>query len=343
MREVPAEIVRRNAFTDDRLAIDVLRLRGGMETHERDHDGSEWDDAGMAGDHGTGTLSAAYRRPLFIAFALTFVYMVAEVVGGFAIGSLALLSDATHMGTDMLGLGMALAAVVLAQRKGSPHRTYGAYRLEVLAALANGVLLFAVAGWILFEAVQRWSDPPSVVGWQLGLVAAGGLLVNVVSFRLLRSGAKESINVKGAYVEVLGDLLGSIGVIVGALLISVTGWRYVDPILAVAVGAFIVPRTFGLMRQALRILMEAAPRGVDVAELEQKLADLPDVVATHDVHVWTITSGLDAATGHLVVANNAAGPRALAAATTLLHEDYGISHVTFQTETGEHADPSQPC
>ena len=220
----------------------------------------------MSGDHGLGLASAGgrHKRPLQIAFGLTLAYMVAEIIGGLVTGSLALLSDAAHMGTDVLGLGMALAAVHLASRPAASQRTWGTYRLEVLAALANGVLLFAVAGYILFEAWQRFSEPPEVAGVAVMILAAVGLTVNIVSFRLLRAGSAESLNVKGAYLEVLSDMLGSVGVIVAGAVVALTGWTYADPVIAAGIGLFILPRTYRLCAQAVRIIMEIAPPEVDV-------------------------------------------------------------------------------
>ncbi|NUS73410.1 MAG: cation transporter [Corynebacteriales bacterium] len=291
----------------------------------------------MGADHSHGINAASvgsrHRRPLFIAFALTVAYMVAEIIGGLITNSLALLSDAAHMGTDALGLGMALAAVLLAGRKGPPHRTFGLYRLEVLAALANALLLFGVAGYVLYEAYERWSDPPEVEALPMAFVALGGLVVNIISFRLLMAGAKESINVKGAYMEVLGDLLGSIGVLVGAIIIATTGWGYADPLIAGAIGLLILPRTFSLARQAIRILMEAAPKGIDVVDIKKQIQALPGVVDTHDLHVWTITSGLDAVAGHVVVADAASPTAVLSATQQLLREKYHLEHITIQTET----------
>ncbi len=204
----------------------------------------------MGTDHShTSATSAAgrHRKPLFIAFAITAAYMVVEFVVGFSVNSLALISDAAHMGTDVLGLGMALATITLATRPSTSQRTYGFYRLEVLAALANGILLFSVAGYVLFEAIQRFSDPPEVPGIPLMIVAVIGLIVNFISFRLLMAGSKESLNLKGAYLEVLGDLLGSVGVIVTAIVLVTTGWPYADPIIGVGIGLFILPRTWKLM------------------------------------------------------------------------------------------------
>ncbi|MGW8380252.1 cation diffusion facilitator family transporter [Streptomyces sp. ODS28] len=296
----------------------------------------------MGHDHGPGggSAGARHRGALVVAFVLTALYMVAELVGGIAFGSLALLSDAAHMGTDVLGLGMALAAITLAAREGPRQRTYGTYRLEVLAALANGVLLFAVAGYVLVEAVRRWGSPPEVPGLPLLLVAAGGLAVNLISFRLLYAGAKDSINLKGAYLEVLGDLLGSVAVIVGAGIIQLTGWRYVDPVLGVAIGLFILPRAGKLMAQAVRILMEAAPPGLDVAAVEAEIAALDGVAEVHDLHIWTVTSGMDSASGHVVPERGAHPEAVLDRVLRLLDDTYGISHATIQIEGPERRDRS---
>ena len=251
------------------------------------------------------TAGSRHRRPLLIAFALTATYMVVEFVAGYLFNSLALLSDAAHMGTDVLGLGMALAAITLAQRPATSQRTYGAYRLEVLAALANGILLFVVAGYVLYEAYQRLFDPVEVPGIPLLVVAVIGLVVNLISFRLLTAGSKESINLRGAYLEVLGDLLGSAGVIVAAVIIYTTGWTYADPLIGAAIGLFILPRTWKLTGQALRILMESAPPGLNVDEVKARMLALPGVAGVHDLHIWTVTSGMESATGHIVVAKYA--------------------------------------
>lgn len=294
----------------------------------------------MSGDHGLGLASAGgrHKRPLQAAFALTLTYMVAEVVGGLITGSLALLSDAAHMGTDVLGLGMALAAVHLASRPTSSQRTWGTYRLEVLAALANGVLLFGVAGYILFEAWQRFSDPPEVAGIAVLAVAAVGLAVNVVSFRLLRAGSKDSLNVKGAYLEVLSDMLGSVGVIAAGAVVAVTGWTYADPLIAAAIGVFILPRTWRLCAQAVRIIMEIAPPEVDVAEVGRRLGALPGVCGVHDLHLWTLTSGIEAASCHVVVADGADAHGVLDSVGDLLRDQYNVVHSTIQCETADHKD-----
>ena len=288
------------------------------------------------------TAGARHRRPLFIAFGLTASFMVVEVVAGLLFNSLALLSDAAHMGTDVLGLGMALAAITLAQRPATSDRSFGAYRLEVLAALANGVLLFGVAGYVLFEAVRRLSEPPEVPGTPILVVAVLGLIVNLISFRLLTAGSKESLNVRGAYLEVLADMLGSVGVIVAALIILTTGWPYADPLIGAGIGLFILPRTWKLSGQALRILMQSAPAGMDVEQVRERLLALPGVEGVHELHIWTLTSGMDTATGHVVVADGEDYHGVLDRVVALLEDDYGITHTTIQCEPAHHRKTATP-
>ncbi|MCI4658477.1 cation diffusion facilitator family transporter [Cryobacterium zhongshanensis] len=299
----------------------------------------------MGSEHShASAVSAAgrHRRPLLIAFALTAVYMVVEFVVGFSVNSLALISDAAHMGTDVLGLGMALAAITLASRRTTSQRTYGFYRLEVLAALANGILLFAVAGYVLFEAIQRFSDPPTVPGLPLLVVASIGLVINLISFRLLTAGSKESLNLKGAYLEVMGDLLGSVGVIVAAIILFTTGWPYADPIIGVGIGLFILPRTWKLTRQALRILMEVAPPNLNIDKIGAEIAELPGVAAVHDLHIWTITSGMESASGHVVVEPGTNYSDVLDSVVLLLRDRYHVSHATIQCEPADFAEAENP-
>lgn len=298
----------------------------------------------MIDNHPSGAYRSAagrHRRPLVIAFGLTAAYMVVEVVAGLLVGSLALLSDAGHMLTDVAGLGMALAAVQLAQGRRDPSHTYGLYRLEMLAALANAILLVAVAGYVLFEAYRRLTAPPEVLAVPLLVVAGVGLIVNIVCYRLLRSGAKESMNVRGAFLEVLADLIGSMGVIVAGLVLLITGWSYIDPIVGAGIGLLILPRAFRLGWEALRALLEIAPSGMDVQLIEGRLAALPGVAGLHDFHLWTLTSGLTAATGHLLIADGARPASVLQEATTLLRRDFGIEHVTLQCEPRGFEEPAQ--
>ncbi|WP_173079208.1 cation diffusion facilitator family transporter [Phytohabitans rumicis] len=293
---------------------------------------------GAGHDHGAVATRAGerHRGRLWAAFALLAAFMVIEAVAALLTGSLALLSDAGHMFTDVLGIGMALAAIYAASRAaGDPQRTFGLYRLEVLAALGNAVLLFGVAIYVLIESVRRFADPPEVPAGPMLVVAAAGLVANLVAFGLLRSGAKESLNVRGAYLEVLGDLLGSAGVIVAAAVIALTDWWYADPIVAVAVGLFILPRTWKLARAAVRILVQAAPEHVDVTAVQTRLAAVPGVCDVHDLHVWTLTSGMDVASAHLTLDPAAQVGPVLVAAREALHDDFDIAHATLQVEPAE--------
>ncbi|WP_433386847.1 cation diffusion facilitator family transporter [Micromonospora sp. KLBMP9576] len=293
---------------------------------------------GAGHDHHHGSVANAahrHRGRLWAAFGLLAGLMVVEAVAAFRTGSLALLSDAGHMFTDVLGIGMALAAISATRRAVTdPQRTFGLYRLEVLAALANAVLLSGVAVYVVIEAVRRFGDPPEVLAGPMLVVAVLGLLANIGAFALLRAGAKESINLQGAYLEVLGDLLGSLGVIGAALLIVTTGWWWADPLVAVAIGAFILPRTWRLARAALRILVQAAPEHLQVTAVHDRLAAVPGVAEVHDLHVWTLTSGMEVVSAHLSLAPDAEVGAVLAAARAALREDFQIAHATLQLEPG---------
>lgn len=297
----------------------------------------------MGQGHGHGHGSAAdavsasgrYLRRLVASFAILLAFFVLEAVVGFLASSLALLSDAGHMLTDVLGVGMALAAITAARRPVGDKRTFGLYRMEVLAALANAVLLFGVAGYILYESIARFQEPPEVAGLPMMLTAAAGLVANLVVFALLRQGANESLNVRGAYLEVLADTIGSVGVLIGGAVTWAFGWYLADPIVAVAVGLFVLPRTWKLARQALRILVQQAPEGVDVRELRADLAALPSVSEVHDLHVWTLTSGMEVASAHLTTGADADHGGVLIAAQRLLAERYQIDHATLQVEPAE--------
>ena len=290
---------------------------------------------GAGHDHGQQVLRAGekHRGRLWAAFALLAVFMVVEAVGAWLTGSLALLSDAGHMFTDVLGIGMALAAITAASKASRDgQRTFGLYRMEVLAALANAVLLFVVASYVVVEAVRRFDEPPEVLVGPMLVVAVAGLVANVVAFLLLRSGQKESLNVRGAYLEVLGDLLASVGVIVAAVVIALTDWWYADPIVAVAVGVFILPRTYKLGRAAVRVLVQAAPPHVDITEVRAGLLALNGVADVHDLHVWTLTSGMEVASAHLKLTAEADLGRVLSSARQVLQDRFEIEHATLQVE-----------
>ena len=278
-----------------------------------------------------------HLRPLAVSFGLVLGFMVVEAVTGALTGSLALISDAGHMATDALGLGMALAAIVAADKATTKNgRTYGLYRLEILAALANAFLLLAVAIYVLYESIQRLQDPPEVATTPMLIVAVAGLIVNLVAWRLLRQGAKESLNVKGAYFEVTADLAGSVGVIVAALIMITTGWAYADPLFAALIGLFILPRGWTLGSQALRILTQAAPHGLDLDALHADLLKIKDVIDVHDLHAWTLTSEMDVATVHLMTTKDTDPHPVLDQARDILHSQYNISHATLQVEPEDH-------
>ncbi len=290
-------------------------------------------------DHSHGSIRAGerYKGRLAWAFALLAVFMVVEVVAALATRSLALLSDAGHMLTDVLGLGMSLAAIHLATRGTERrHQTFGLYRLEILAALANAVLLCGVALYVLVEAILRLGDPPEVLAGPMLVVASLGLAANLVAFALLRDGAKESLNIEGAYLEVLADTVGSVGVILAAVLIQLSDWTWVDPAVAIAIALWILPRTIRLGARAARILVQAAPPGTDLDAIESALAHLDGVVDVHDLHVWTLTSDMEVASAHLMVRVGTDGHAVLDQARELLRDVHGIDHATLQIEPDDH-------
>ena len=277
--------------------------------------------------------SGKHVNKLWIAAGLGLVTFVLHVTVGLFTSSLALLSDSAHVFTDIFGIFMALAAILVAQRAARrPDRTFGMYRTEVFAALANAILLFAVAGWVLYEAASRFSDPPEVPGLPVAIVAVVGLAMNVIAFLMLRSGAKESINIRGAYLEVMADMVGSIGVLVSGLVTLAFGWRYADPVIGVAIGLFVLPRAFNLGRHAVRILLQQAPDRIDVTSIIEKINALPGVLDAHDLHVWTLTSGMEVASVHVTAVSDADPTTVLAATQTLLAEDFELGHATVQVE-----------
>lgn len=290
---------------------------------------------GAGHDHGAalaGSAAGRHRRRLIGALVLTLTYMAVEVIGGLLTGSLALLADAAHMLTDAGGLALALFAIRFAERPATPQKTYGYLRIEILSALANAVVLLLLTVYILYEAYRRFVDPPEIIGGPMLAVAVVGLIVNLISMRLLAGGSSESLNVKGAYFEVLADMLGSLGVIVAALIVMLTGWQLADPLIGAGIGLFIVPRTWQLLKQVTHILLEGTPPEVDVGLLERRLLDISGVNAVHDLHVWTITSGLDAMSCHVVVTDMADAGSVVNVARRLLAEEFGIDHTTIQLE-----------
>jgi cobalt-zinc-cadmium efflux system protein len=294
-------------------------------------------------DHQTESAAATSERRLTTVLVITGLYMLAEIVGGLMTGSLALLADSGHLLGDVLGLGMALAAIRFARRPATADRTYGFYRAEILAALANSISLILVATWILYAAWQRLTDPlVDISPVPMLLVASGGLLVTLVGVALLHAGARDSLNVRAAFLEVLGDLLGSIGTIIAAAIILETGWTPADAVISALIGLFMVPRAWTLLRSVVDVLLESTPGHLDTRQVEAAMRSVPGVDSIHDLHLWTITSGFDAMSGH-VLSTGRPSADVLHDLQTMLRDRFGIEHVTLQVEAEDHADDGACC
>ena len=290
-----------------------------------------------AGGHAHDHTAGANAKMLGWALALTSIYLVAEVVGAFVFNSLALLSDAAHMMTDVAALAIALVAIRVGQRPADDKRTFGYKRFEILAAAFNALLLFAVAIYILVEAIQRFREPEGVQSTGMLIVAAIGLVVNLVSMRLLTAGKDASMNVKGAYLEVWADMIGSVGVIAGALAIRFTGWTWVDPVVAVAIGLWVLPRTWILLRDTANVLLEGVPGGIKLPELRAAIAGVPGVAGVHDLHVWSTTNDEINCTAHVTLGAQAEPDAVRKAIAGTLDQRFGIEHSTIQTESAGEA------
>ena len=285
----------------------------------------------MSGNH-TVSAGSKNKKKLILVLSFSSFYLIAEVVGGLLTGSLALLADAGHMLTDVGGLALALIAIKLAERKATPKKTYGYYRAEILAALANAVLLIGISLYILYEAYLRFLNPPTVESKSMLIVAFIGLLVNLAGMFILRKGSEESLNMKGAYFEVLSDMLTSIGVIIAGIIMLTTGWYYADPIISAGIGLFIFPRTWRLLKEATSVLLEGTPSDVSVEELRTVLSKVDGVEDVHDLHVWSLTSGINAMSVHIVVKDGLMINNMLERLNEKVTENFKISHTTFQLE-----------
>jgi cobalt-zinc-cadmium efflux system protein len=297
--------------------------------HGHSHGGSSVADS----TGGNVPASAAHRKRLVGVLIILACIAALEITIGFTSGSLALLSDAGHVAVDVFGIAMTLAAIhaaATATRRG--QRTFGLYRIEVLSTLANALLLLGVAVWVLYEAIGRFTNPPPIAATAMIFAASAGLIGNVGAFLLLRQGASEALSIRGASMEVAADTIASIGAIAAGVITATTGWRYADPIVAAGVALLIMPRAIALGRAAIRVLLEIAPRDVDLAAIHADLGTVPGVLDIHDLHVWTVTSGMECATAHLSVASAAASPDVLRAARATLAA-HGIAHATVQVET----------
>jgi cobalt-zinc-cadmium efflux system protein len=287
--------------------------------------------------------SAASERRLLIVLAITGAYLLAEVIGGWLTGSLALLADAGHLLGDVLGLSMAVGAIRFARRPATAGKTYGFYRAEILAAMVNSLVLLAVSAWILLSAWERWREAASTVdAAPMLVVALGGLAVTLLGVKLLHPGAQESLNVRGAFLEMLSDLLGSIGTAIAAIVILLTAWTPADAVVSAFIGVLIVPRAIGLLRSVVDVLLESTPRHVDMAEIEAAMRAQPGVESVHDLHVWSISNGFEAMSGH-VRSNGRPSEDVLHDLRSMLHDRFGLEHLTLQVESADHADDGACC
>ena len=270
------------------------------------------------------------QKSLLRVLLITGTFMIIEVVGGLLTGSLALLADAGHMLTDVAALGLSAFAMWMAARPSTPEKSYGYHRAEILTAVTNAVVLLLLSVWILYEAYRRVFEPAHVLGVPMLFIGLLGLAVNVASMKLLADESASSLNVRSAYVEVLSDAISSVGVILGGVTIWLTGWYLIDPLLSAGISVFIVWRTWALLTQAVHVLMEGVPTHLDAKEVGQAMAGMPGVKGIHDLHIWTITSGLDALSAHVVVLVGEDRDAVLDRLQQLLRERYGIDHVTLQ-------------
>ena len=282
-------------------------------------------------EHSHVTVTAKNARKLSIALGLTTTFLIVEVIAGFLTQSLALLSDAAHMFTDAAALAIALVAIKIGQKPADNKRTFGYQRFEILAALFNALMLFVVAIYILFEAYQRLSHPPEIQSLGMMIVAVLGLIINLISMKILVSSSQENLNVKGAYLEVLSDALGSVGVIIGALVIYFTGWMWIDTLIAVLIGFWVLPRTWILLKQSINILLEGVPEEIDIEKLRHDLLALDGVQDIHQLKVWAITSKKVMLTVHLV-APNVDYQKLRHQTFEMLHHEHHITEMTLQIE-----------
>lgn len=287
----------------------------------------------MGSGHSHGVSDGQNEKPLWIALALTSLFLTAELVGGILTNSLALISDAAHMFTDAAALAISLIAIRIGRRPADGKRTFGYYRFEILAAALNAMLLFMVALYILYEAYERLQNPPQIESSMMLIIAALGLVVNLISMRLLSAGKDSSLNMKGAYLEVWSDMLGSIGVIVGAVVIRYTGWGWVDSVIAVGIGLWVLPRTWVLLRESMNVLLEGVPEGVGIAEISTAICARPGVASIHDLHVWSISSGKTSLSVHIVGTDApSTWPALVSSVRDMLAKDFEIHHTTVQVE-----------
>lgn len=289
--------------------------------------------AGHDHSHSHAGVSPERTKRLKFALGLTFFYMLAEAVGGWLTNSLALIADAGHMLTDVAALTLTLSAIWFGSRAATSRKTYGFYRLEILAAFINGIALVLLSVWIVVEAVERWSVPQEVAGLQMSLIAAGGLVVNVVAAWLLHADHKHDLNMRGAFLHVMGDLLGSVMAIVAGVLIIAFGWLWADTAGSVLISLIIVVSAWRLILESVNVLLEGTPAHIDLAAVESTIIETPGVAGVHDLHVWTIASGRDALSAHISHDESVSHSELLQTVRGRLHDRFGIDHLTIQMET----------
>lgn len=280
----------------------------------------------------TGSPASRHKKNLIFVLLLSGTYMIAEVIGGVITQSLALMADAAHMLTDVVGLLLALIAIKIGERKADASKTFGYYRTEILAAVINAVVLLGISLYVLYEAYQRFQNPPAVQSKTMLIVAGIGLVVNIIGMMILRKDSEGSLNMKGAYFEVLSDMLTSIGVMIAGVIMLTTGWYYADPIISAAIGLLIFPRTWRLLKEAVNVLLEGTPKDVDIHQLRKSLEEVQGVKDVHDLHVWSLTSSVNAMSAHIVKDQGTVQNLLLKNLTEAVTQNFKISHTTFQIE-----------
>ena len=282
-------------------------------------------------DHGRGRTT-----PLKIALGLTFLYMIAEAIGGWLTNSLALIADAGHMLTDVAAMSLTLAAIWFASRPATAKKTFGYYRLEILAAFVNGIALVLLSILVIYEAIGRWDSPPAIDGVRLGIIAFGGLIVNIIAAKLLHGGHQHDLNMRSAWLHVMGDLLGSVAALTAGVLIYAFGWLWADPVTSILISLIIVFSSWRLISASVNVLLEGTPAHIDLAAVESTILETDGVDGVHDLHVWTISSGIDALSAHISHFDSVAHSDLLIRVRDRLHQQFGIDHLTIQMETMDH-------
>ncbi len=297
----------------------------------------------MGKNHNHAIPKTNKEKTLTLALILTSTFLIVEIIGGVMTGSLALISDAAHMLTDAAALAIALAAIRIGRRPPDAIRTFGYYRFEILAAVFNAVLLFLIAAYVIYEAYRRFFIAVEIQSIGMLVIASVGLLINLISMRLLTGSKEKSLNIKSAYLEVWSDMLGSVGVIIAALLIRFTGWGWIDSVIAIAIGLWVLPRTWILLKESINILIEGVPEGIDLNKLKKMMCDVNGVIDIHELHVWAITSGKISLTAHIVIDSHENCDAVLTAIRQVLATNFEIVHTTLQHETKKCATEENSC